>query len=172
MKTTTRRAWFAASAIMALGLGAAVGWQRWRPQAPADGVAERLWASTLNTVDGVAAPLATWRGQPTLVNFWATWCPPCVEEMPMLDAFYQQHAGRCHILGLAVDQPKAVQRFLQKQPIQYPLLMAGSAGLSLSRDLGNEAGGLPFSVFLDASGAITKTKVGKISQNELDDWLA
>lgn len=172
MKPLTRRALFAATAVTAAGVGAGLGWQRWRPQAAATGATAALWESTLTTVDGVHTPLATWRGQPTLVNFWATWCPPCVEEMPMLDAFYRQHAGACHILGLAIDQAAAVRKFLQKQGVSYPILLAGAQGLNLSKILGNEGGGLPFSVFLDASGALTHSKVGKLKAEDLTNWLA
>lgn len=170
MNPTTRRALFAAAAAVATGLGAGVGWQRWRPQSSAPEAADQLWAQTLVTPDGVATPLAGWRGQPTLVNFWATWCPPCVEEMPMLDAFYAQHADRCHILGLAIDQATAVRNFLKKQPMRYPILLAGAQGLPLTQTLGNQGGGLPFSVFLDASGQVSHTKLGKLSERDLQTW--
>lgn len=89
----------------------------------------------------------------------------------MLDGFYQQHVDRCHIIGIAIDQPEAVKKFLLKHPVRYPILMAGSAGLGLTRTLGNEGGGLPFSVFSNAAGDITHNKVGKLQAQDLSSWL-
>ena len=106
-----------------------------------------------------------------VVNFWATWCPPCVEEMPMLSEFQSQHAQRIQVLGLAVDQVSAVKKFLDKTPVSYPVAMAGSLGLSIAKDLGNQGGGLPFSVFFDDKGAQMDSKVGKLDQSMLDAWL-
>ena len=171
MNTISRRALFAATAAVATGLGAGFGWQRWRPQAAAPDAADQFWTQSFHTADGALTPVAGWRGQPTLVNFWATWCPPCVEEMPMLDSFYAQHAGRCHVLGLAIDQAAAVRSFLNKQSIRYPILLAGTQGLALTKVMGNEGGGLPFSVFLNASGAISHAKVGKLHESDLTEWI-
>lgn len=111
------------------------------------------------------------RGRPLLLNFWATWCPPCVEEMPLLDAFYREHQTKgVQVLGIAVDQPSAVRRFLQKTPVAYPLGMAGMGGTELSKSLGNSAGGLPFTVAVHGDGRVLHRKIGQLSPQDLQQW--
>src|SRR5690554_7624131 len=82
-------------------------------------------------------------GKPMVLNFWATWCPPCVKEMPDLDALQKKHAG-VQFVGLAVDTAANVQKFTEKVRVDYPLLIAGHGGIKLMRGLGNKNGGLPF----------------------------
>jgi thiol-disulfide isomerase/thioredoxin len=106
-----------------------------------------------------------------LVNFWATWCPPCIEEMPLLDSFFRQNSAKgWQLLGLAIDQPTAVRNFLQRSPVSYPIGLAGLGGSELSKTLGNSAGGLPFSIVLDADGRVLQRKMGRISQEDLAQW--
>ena len=110
-------------------------------------------------------------GRPLLVNFWATWFPPCVEELPMLNAFQAAHGSRgWQVLGLAVDQTTAVRQFLQKLPLVFPVGMAGFAGTEISRTLGNQGGGLPYSVVFDRAGAVLHQKIGKLSEDDLAQW--
>ncbi|MBC7717365.1 MAG: TlpA family protein disulfide reductase, partial [Pseudorhodobacter sp.] len=81
--------------------------------------------------------MADLRGKPLLLNFWATWCPPCVKEMPLLDAFYQTHRARgWQVVGLAVDSPTPVRAFLERVPVSFPIGLAGMEGSELSRALG------------------------------------
>ena len=111
------------------------------------------------------------RGRPLLINFWATWCPPCVEELPLLDAFYRENESKgWQVLGIAVDKLAPVQAFLQRQPLAFPVVLAGMEGLSLSKNLGNQAGGLPFSMLLGADGSILHRKIGKLSEQDLQLW--
>ncbi|MFM8638500.1 MAG: TlpA disulfide reductase family protein, partial [Betaproteobacteria bacterium] len=82
------------------------------------------------------------KGRPLLVNFWATWCPPCVREMPLLDNFYQQNkATGLQILGIAIDGASPVQAFLARSPVAFTLALAGADGSALARTLGNTGGG-------------------------------
>jgi thiol-disulfide isomerase/thioredoxin len=159
----------AAAAAAAAGVGAA--WWRYRPSGVTSAAEAAFWASRFDTVDGRVLEPARWRGQPLLVNFWATWCPPCVEELPLLNAFQRQHAAQgWQVIGLAVDQPSAVQRFMQKLPLDFPVGMAGLAGAELSRSLGNAGGGLPFSLLWDRDGTVRERQVGKLSEADLSRW--
>jgi len=147
---------------------------RWRLAEPPlpDALAE-FWATTLETPDGRPMPLASFRGQPVLVNFWATWCPPCVEELPLLDAFHRQQQARgWQVLGLAVDQPSAVRRWLERSPLSFPVLMAGLQGTEMSKALGNTSGGLPFSVLLDREGQVLERKLGQLHPPDLQAWAS
>ena len=113
------------------------------------------------------------RGKPLLVNFWATWCPPCVEELPMIDAFYRQHVGKSwQVLGLAIDQPSAVRTFLARTPVSFPIGLAGLEGTELGKSLGNASGGLPFSVVVSAAGQLLHRKIGRLSATDLSGWAS
>ena len=115
--------------------------------------------------------MADFRGQPLLVNFWATWCPPCVEELPLLNAFHRERSPQgWRLLGLAVDQVASVQQFLRKLPIEFPVGMAGLAGTELSRGLGNTSGGLPFTAVFDRNGRLAHRKIGQVSADDLVGW--
>jgi len=115
--------------------------------------------------------MADFRGRPLLLNFWATWCPPCVEELPLINAFYKENlANGWQVLGLAVDKASAVQAFLKKMPLEFPVGMAGIAGADLGRSLGNLAGGLPFSVALSANGSVIQRKMGRLTASDLQAW--
>jgi thiol-disulfide isomerase/thioredoxin len=111
------------------------------------------------------------RGQPLLVNFWATWCPPCVEEMPLLNRFYTENRSNgWQLLGLAVDQKSAVQRYLRRSPVDFPVGLASENGVDLMRQLGNSQQALPFSVLFAADGALRQRQVGQLSARTLSGW--
>ena len=164
---------------LVLGAGAAAalagaGLATWRlslqPAQP--GAQEALWSASFEGVNGgQPVQMAELRGKPLLLNFWATWCPPCVKELPLLDAFHAQQQSRgWQVLGLAIDQPANVEKFLQRVPLRMPLALAGLGGADLSRALGNERGGLPFTVLFAADGSILKRKMGELSESDLAGW--
>ena len=164
----------AATAAGLAGVGAA--WLKYEPQkltaVQTSAAEDALWTMSFDTPDGQPQPMSKFRGKPLLLNFWATWCPPCIEELPLLDAFYHEHKGKgWQVLGLAVDQPSAVRKWLQAKPLSFPVGMAGFSGTDLSKTLGNLAGSLPFTVVLGASGALLHRKTGKVSKEDLAQWV-
>lgn len=149
--------------------GAGLAWWNARQQA----VNEAFWALQFETPAGSTLMVSRLRGRPLLVNFWATWCPPCVEEMPLLSDFSTQNASKnIQVIGIAVDQIEPVRRFLVRTPVRYPIALAGLNGTSLSRDLGNSSGGLPFSVFFSSDGRVRARKIGRLSAQDLASWSA
>jgi thiol-disulfide isomerase/thioredoxin len=171
-----RRRFLAAGvAVGGMAVGASVAW--WRRRAVDETAQPALdatfWSQTWPSPQGANVALQAMRGQPLLLNFWATWCPPCVEELPLIEAFYRQHqAAGWRVVGLAVDQTPAVQAFLKKMPLSFPIAMVGAGGLGLTRSLGNVAGSLPFSVVIGADGRVIQRKMGLLKQSDLDAWLA
>lgn len=144
------------------------------PQAALDAGATAFWQMSFPTPDGGSVAAASLRGQPLLLNFWGTWCPPCIKEMPDLDAFAKEHAAQgWRVLGLAVDNPKAVRDFLTRTPVGYTIGLAGFEGSDLAQKLGNGSGGqggLPFTVAFDRHGAISHRKAGATTLEELRSW--
>ena len=150
--------------------GAGVAWWRQRLAAVPGAVPASWWSLQWDSPEGQAIAMAGLRGQPLLLNFWATWCPPCIEELPRLDAFFREHrAEGWQVLGLAVDQAGAVRAFLQRHPLAFPVGLAGPAGLELSRQLGNH-GGLPFSVLFDRAGQAVERRLGQLQPADLQRW--
>lgn len=169
--TQTRRQmlWFALAA--ASGLGTAVGWQLYRRPALDAQQLDGLWSAAFASPDGSRLRLNDFRGQPLVINFWATWCPPCVAEMPLLDAFFGENKSKgWQVVGLAIDQPARVQAFLRSNPVTYPVALAEAAGSDWLRQLGNDAGGLPFTLVLRPDGSVLETKLGKLSAQEIESW--
>lgn len=166
--------------VAGLGAMGLVGWLGWRessrraPQAnravraaaPAKPDVQALFDATLPDVQGQQTPVARWRGQPLVVNFWATWCPPCVKEMPDLNRLAQSHP-RAQFLGIAVDTAKNVTEFVAKVPVAYPILVAGHSGIDLVRALGNPAGGLPFTVLVTPGGVVAEVTLGPVDPEVL-----
>ena len=170
---TSRRGLMAGVAAVAAVAGAGLAWWRLRPHEAAPGAEAVLWQQHFETPTGTPLDLTALRGKPLLLNFWATWCPPCVEELPMLNAFYKEQRARgWNVLGLAIDQPSSVRKFLERLPLDFPIGLAGLGGTELGRNLGNLNGGLPFTVVFGADGRILARKMGKVDAADLQRWLA
>lgn len=171
-----RRRLLAGAAGAGLAAGLAVAWwvQQRRPEAPAaPGAAapDLLWRSRFEQPAGGELVLAGLRGKPLLLNFWATWCPPCIEELPLLDSFFRQNAvNGWQVVGLAIDQPSAVRKFLANRPLAFPIGLAGLEGTDLARALGNLAGGLPFTLVLSAAGEVVARRMGQVHAPDLAAW--
>jgi peroxiredoxin len=162
-------------ALVFAGLGVYMGQRRSEPAtaeaAPASAnmpAAQQLLALSLADSHGQKQALSQWKGKFLIVNFWATWCAPCVQEMPELSSLQGELTGKnIQLLGLGIDSPSNISEFADKYKISYPLLAAGMEGSELSRQLGNDKGGLPFTVLISADGKIAKTYVGRLKMDEL-----
>ena len=163
-----RRLLLGAAAAAGVAAGA---WFALRREPAADPALDALWATNFATPDGGNLAMSTLRGKPLLINFWATWCAPCVREMPLIDRFYKDFKAKgWQVLGLAVDSPTPVRAFLGQLEISFPIGLAGLEGSELSRHLGNERGGLPFTVAFDRRGRPVHRKLGETSYEELAGW--
>ncbi len=164
---------FIAIAVLSSAFGVYVSMQRLAPATPADPAVAKLMQTSLPDVDNRPHQLSDWRGKILLVNFWAPWCPPCVAEMPELVALQNEMAAKnLQIVGIGIDSPSNIRQFSEKHDISYPLLVAGMQGTELSRELGNQAGGLPFTVLLDKDGQVRQTYLGKLNMEKLRADLA
>lgn len=129
------------------------------------------WSLALDAPDGSRLALASLRGKPLVMNFWATWCPPCIREMPALDRFHRDFSVKgWQVLGIAADSADKVRDFLNKTPIGFPIAVAGFGGIELSRQLGNLSGGLPFTVVFDRRGDVMHRHMGETRYDQLAGW--
>jgi thiol-disulfide isomerase/thioredoxin len=134
---------------------------------------DAFWQANFTQPNGQVLAMSSWRGQPIVLNFWATWCPPCLKEMPEIDRFAKQFMARGgRVLGLAVDNPSAVTAYLARTPVSYTIGLAGFDGTELSRQLGNANGGLPFTVAIHRNGRLAHRRLGETSFDELSAWAA
>ena len=112
-------------------------------------------------------------GRPLLVNVWASWCPPCIEEMPELDRFARaQGEEGVQVLGLALDEREAVHEFLQRVPVHYPQAIDAPGPADAGVRMGNPKGVLPYSILVSADGRLLKQKIGPFEPGEIDRWAA
>ena len=121
--------------------------------------------------DDVSVP-AAWAGRPTLVNLWATWCAPCLKEMPDLQAFArEQDANGVQVVGIALDDEVAVRAFLEQYAITYPNLVDAPGPADAGVRLGNPNGVLPYTLLVSADGRLLKTRIGPFaSATEIAEW--
>lgn len=129
-------------------------------------------AFTLTDLNGRRHKLADWRGKVILINFWAPWCVPCREEMPMLEHLQTRYGSRgLQILGPAVDKATAVRKFVHKHGITYPVFPDREAAIRLSKAYGDDVGALPYTVLINRKGHIIHSQAGRLSRQTLQQWL-
>ncbi len=163
----TRRALLAGAGLAAAGLGLTLGWRQHRRE-PLSEAELAFWNARFDRPEGGELLTRSLAGKPLLLNFWATWCAPCVKELPEIDQFQREfQASGWQVLALAVDAPTPVREFLAKRALGFAVGLAGLTGTELTRTLGNPSGGLPFSVAFDADGRIIWRKLGPTNLAEL-----
>jgi thiol-disulfide isomerase/thioredoxin len=174
MSPSSRRNWLIGGVgAAAAALGAGWAWRHQGGNAAPDASVnssglDSLWAASFTQPAGGELVMARLRGQPLLLNFWATWCAPCVKEMPDLDRFQKDFGARgWRVVGLAVDGPTPVREFLQKIPVSFAIGLAGLEGTNLVRALGNQQGGLPYTVAINRKGEAVWHKLGGSNYDEL-----
>ena len=166
--------------VIAAGLALYAGWWTYwltRPALPVKTPAAIFFERSLIDSEGQHQPLAQWRGKYILVNFWATWCPPCLEEIPLLVDVQQRYAAQdIGVLGIAVlsaaNQLTEVNAMRDRLKINYPVLLGSLELFEWMKPLGNEQGALPFSVLFSPQGEVVQIKKGPYKKSELAELLA
>ena len=155
-----------------LGVGAVAGVAGWWGSSHREAATPILSdgaTSRFVDLEGKARSLAEWDGRVRVLNFWATWCAPCREEIPALVlARNKLLPSGVEFIGIAIDQVTKVVEFVRSVPISYPVLVAGAPALELVRQLGNPSGGLPFTVVLNAQGAVAHRNLGAVTQEKIE----
>lgn len=131
---------------------------------------DALLKMTLPDLQGAPQALAQWNGKIRVINYWATWCPPCVEEMPFFSRLQERYAAQgVQFVGIGMDETAKMQAFVQKTPVSYPLLVGGT------ESNGNPAltlRGMPYTVVLDREGKVAFSIYGGVKENELEPVLS
>ena len=131
-----------------------------------------LFTSIINDSEGKPQSLKQFENKIIVLNFWATWCEPCREEMPELSNFYTENSSKnVVVIGIAIDEAKAVKSYLKKTKVMYPILVDEDKGVILSKNLGNNQGILPYTVIINSNGSVQKTIFGRIHKDQLDATL-
>jgi thiol-disulfide isomerase/thioredoxin len=163
------------AAVGAVAMVAGYGYNVWRtaPDAVSERAVVALTAAKLPDLTGTPQPLGQWRGRVVLVNFWATWCAPCREEIPMLVKLQEKYGARgLQLVGIAIDQPEKVRPYATEMRMNYPILIGGSDGIALARELGNNAAVLPFTLVVDRSGKIIAREIGALKAPQIEGLVS
>jgi thiol-disulfide isomerase/thioredoxin len=164
-----RHVWMAALALLAFGGGLAVhyAWRNTPPQ-PSSVQPSHLLEVAFSDLSGMPHPLSEWKGKVVVVNFWATWCAPCREEIPAFSQLQAEYGGQgLQFIGIAIDEADAVESFRASVPINYPLLMGEAGGAAYARSLGNSFDVLPFSAVFDRNGVLVHAHPGVFKRQQV-----
>jgi thiol-disulfide isomerase/thioredoxin len=119
-------------------------------------------------LDGKQRNIKEWQGKILIINFWATWCPPCMKEMPEFEAIQQEFADKgVQFIGIALDDAEPVKEFITKKKITYPILIGQDSGTKLAHDLGNVINTVPFTVIFDKKGQLIKRQMGTLDRDDI-----
>jgi thiol-disulfide isomerase/thioredoxin len=169
-----QKKWFylAPLALAALAAGIWLAQARYAPQPPASSAVAALWQVSYPDLQGRRQALSQWRGQVVVLNFWASWCAPCREEMPdFSDLSTKYRANGVEFVGIAIDNAASVSQFLQQMPVSYAILVGEGAAHGLARQFGNPSGALPYTIVLDRNGDIVLSHLGRLPRDTLETAL-
>jgi thiol-disulfide isomerase/thioredoxin len=170
MKTWSMRAKASLTIVAILALAAGVGAALWSREPPR---ADSVFALALPDEQGVTQELGQWRGKVLVVNFWATWCEPCREEMPEFVRVQRELGPRgVQFVGVAVDQADKVAAFAKELGLNYPVLIGGYDAIDLSKNLGNRLVALPFTIVVDRQGRVAYTQLGPFKRDQIRPIVA
>jgi thiol-disulfide isomerase/thioredoxin len=160
--------WVAAIVVMTIAGGAFVSRSRLHLPARSTDVSERVLSLSLEDHFGVWQPFAQWRGKVLVVNFWATWCPPCIEEMSAFSRLSREWAAKgVQFVGIGVDHADKIREFAKGKEVAYPLLIGTPEMMETAVNMGNSARGLPFTVVIDSNGHLRRAHLGRLAESEL-----
>lgn len=159
--------WIAAVLALAAGVGAyLVGQDKAAPGG------YQVLKMNLADADGRPQPMPQWDGKILVINYWATWCPPCIEEMPAFSRLHQKFsANGVQFVGIGIDTPDKIRYFRDSNKISYPLLVGGMDAASTSAELGNKHQALPFTAIFDAERKLVAVKLGRWAEADLEQVL-
>ena len=159
-------------ALAALAAGVWLAQARYASKTPTESAVSALWQLRFPDEQGREHALSQWRGQVVVLNFWASWCAPCREEIPDFVALRSEFASKgVEFVGIAIDSPAQVSQFLQTLPVSYPILVGEGAAHNLARQLGNPSGALPYTIVLDRDGKVVLTRLGRLPRATLEAVL-
>ena len=137
------------------------------------GPVESLPDFSLADLNGGMRSIRSWPDDALVINFWATWCAPCLREIPLLKEFQENHADRpVQVIGIAVDRLEPVQEFAREMEFNYPIMVGESDGINAAAAFGVDFFALPFTVFTDTEGSILGVHTGEIHTEDLENLSA
>ncbi len=172
--TINKRRFLQFGAVAVLAAATGVGFNAWRLSGAGagEGAAEAVMAARLTDLQGQTQMLRQWRGKVLVVNFWATWCAPCREEIPAFVRLQKKYRAQgLQFVGIAIDRLDPVQAFVREFGINYPVLLGGIETVDLSRNAGNRVGALPFTLIFNRAGEIAATQVGEVKEAQLQGMI-
>ena len=153
------------SVMLVAGVG---GYLLSAPPRPGAVDTEPMLEAALPDLSGVSRQIGHWKGKVLVVNFWATWCPPCLEEIPHFVRLQERFGDQgLQFVGIAIDEVDKVRAFARKYAINYPIMIGQADAIELSRTAGNKAGGLPYTLILDRSGEVVSQHYGGLDEQTL-----
>ncbi|TCS36878.1 thiol-disulfide isomerase/thioredoxin [Paucimonas lemoignei] len=160
-------------ALVCGAIGVFVGLHKWQDPSPPAGTSHYFFNQALPDLENNNKKLSEFQGKLLLVNFWATWCAPCVEEMPELSALHDSAEFKnLQVVGIGIDSANNMKEFAGKYKISYPIYVAGMAGIDMAKKMGNQQGGLPFTILFAPDGSVKKTYLGRLNMETVRKDLA
>ncbi|MCM8611157.1 TlpA disulfide reductase family protein [Accumulibacter sp.] len=139
------------------------------PPEQGQAMADAIMALTLPDLVGKPQAMAQWRGKVLVVNYWASWCAPCIEEMPAFSRLQEKYAARgVQFVGIGIDDAEKMQAFVRRTPVAYPLLVGDAAG---SQTPALQVRGLPTTVVIDRAGRLAGSRLGRLDEATLEPIL-